>query len=585
MDEVRSKDALLSDAYSGSHALVVGIDEYESAGTLEYAVNDAQAVATLLADSFHFESGNITVLANKDATRQRVLSEFLRLTDRRLVSPNDRVLFFFAGHGHTVTGRSAQSGFLVPVDGTTEDIASLIRWDELTSDSDLIPAKHLFFILDACFSGLALPRSIGPGTSRFLSDMLSRYSRQVLTAGKADETVSDSGGPKAGHSVFTGHLLEGLEGQAQTNDGVLTANSLMSHVYHSVSRDSGSRQTPHYGYIQGDGDFVFDDGVLKHAANGNEEEPEQIMITLPAPDAELHETQKSLIDEIKRYLSDPQSTIQLHDLVVQSARAYMAAISARVPDLNQEQIDADSVAERLGFYENAVADAQAIAACIGYWGLASHRAIFRKLLTHIAEPIEQVGGLVVWLSMRWIPIIIMTYAAGVAAVASQNYSILADLLLTEVWSDTGSSPRKPVAVAFLEAFGRLAALLRKLPAHEKHKVPTSEFLFTKLQPSTDDLFFLGRDYEPTFDKFEVLLSLVQVDLALQDVGRPFFSTGRYSYKRIDPGRSPHLRVFQEAEVLGPAWGPIRAGLFGGDVERFATAKKAFQESLNQMPML
>jgi hypothetical protein len=43
---------------------------------------------------------------------------------------------------------------------------------------------------------------------RFLRDMLQRFSRQVLTAGKADETVADENGPRPGHSIFTSHLLE-----------------------------------------------------------------------------------------------------------------------------------------------------------------------------------------------------------------------------------------------------------------------------------------------------------------------------------------------------------------------------------------
>ena len=43
---------------------------------------------------------------------------------------------------------------------------------------------------------------------RFLQDMLLRPSRQVITAGKADERVADGGGPIPDHSVFTGHFLD-----------------------------------------------------------------------------------------------------------------------------------------------------------------------------------------------------------------------------------------------------------------------------------------------------------------------------------------------------------------------------------------
>jgi uncharacterized caspase-like protein len=112
----------------------------------------------------------------------------------------------------------------VPYDGNPEKLATLIRWDELTRNADLITAKHILFIMDACYGGLAITRALKPGTMRFQKDMLMRPARQVLTAGKADEVVADLGGPLPNHSVFTGHLIEALQGKAESVPGLLTAN-------------------------------------------------------------------------------------------------------------------------------------------------------------------------------------------------------------------------------------------------------------------------------------------------------------------------------------------------------------------------
>ncbi len=98
-------------------------------------------------------------------------------------------------------------GFLVPYDGKIEDLSTLIRWDDFTRNAELIHAKHIFFIMDACYGGLAITRFLPAGSVRYLKDMLNRYTRQVLTAGKADEQVADGGGPIPGHSIFTGHFL------------------------------------------------------------------------------------------------------------------------------------------------------------------------------------------------------------------------------------------------------------------------------------------------------------------------------------------------------------------------------------------
>jgi uncharacterized caspase-like protein len=98
------------------------------------------------------------------------------------IAPDDRILFFFAGHGHTVPGRH-ETGFLIPQDGDPEELSSLIRWDEFTRDADLIPAKHMLFLVDACYGGLAVHRkAVAAGSKRFLSDLMQRYARQVLAA-------------------------------------------------------------------------------------------------------------------------------------------------------------------------------------------------------------------------------------------------------------------------------------------------------------------------------------------------------------------------------------------------------------------
>ena len=105
-------------------------------------------------------------------------------------------------------------------------------------------------------------RALKPGSMRFLKDMLVRRSRQVLTAGKADEVVADRGGPLPNHSVFTGHLLEALDGKAADPTGILTANGVVAYVYKNVASDPGSQQTPHFGYLAGDGDLIFSDALL-----------------------------------------------------------------------------------------------------------------------------------------------------------------------------------------------------------------------------------------------------------------------------------------------------------------------------------
>ena len=259
------KDPTYRPQYDNSWALVIGIDQYRYANPLDFARADAESVAEVLVAELGFPTASVCKLLDGEATRSQIMERFLAFES---LSPDDRLFVFFAGHGHTVPGQRGPVGYLVPVDGRLEDKSALIRWDELTRNAEIIPAKHILFVMDACYSGLAMQRAAGVGEQRFVSDMLQRLSRQVITAGKADETVSDGGGPSGKNSIFTGHLLEGLRGKAANEKGVLTASYLMNYVYQNVGNDPRSNQTPHFGHLDGDGDFILRTPNGEHLSGG-----------------------------------------------------------------------------------------------------------------------------------------------------------------------------------------------------------------------------------------------------------------------------------------------------------------------------
>ena len=153
--------------YSESWALVIGINDYEHAPPLSYARHDAEAVAAVLEDKFGFKNSNIVKLYDREANRDSIMNAFLQFTTDSYL-PDDRLIVFYAGHGYTSSAKRGDVGYLVPANGNVANPATLIRWDELTRNSDLILAKHLLFIMDACYGGLAITRKFRAGSMRFL---------------------------------------------------------------------------------------------------------------------------------------------------------------------------------------------------------------------------------------------------------------------------------------------------------------------------------------------------------------------------------------------------------------------------------
>jgi peptidoglycan/xylan/chitin deacetylase (PgdA/CDA1 family)/uncharacterized caspase-like protein len=248
--------------YRESWAVIVGINDYQHWPKLRYAVNDAAGVEEILVNRFGFKRENIRKLLNGDATRKRIM-EVLgdEFTDGKKIQREDRVFFFFAGHGATRTfddGR--QLGFIVPVDADESNYyATAISMTALREAADLIPAKHIYFVMDSCYSGLALTRGAGAFARdrSYLEEITRRTSRQILTAGGADQLVSDEG--PDGHSVFTWALLQGLQGQADLDgNGVITASELGAYISPIVSQFA--KQTPTVGNLVGSegGEFLFE---------------------------------------------------------------------------------------------------------------------------------------------------------------------------------------------------------------------------------------------------------------------------------------------------------------------------------------
>lgn len=114
-------------------------------------------------------------------------------------------------------------------------------------------------------------------------------------------------------------------------------------------------------------------------------------------------------------------------------------------------------------------------------------------------------------------------------------------------------------------------------------------MFKILRPLFDEQFPDDDAYEEAVDHTEITLGVVHQDLAnMRDdgSGRLFYfqtrwfgrSTWRYAHRHCNPVKD--LRA--EQELRGSGWEPLRAGLFGGSVERACTAIDQYEERFKEI---
>jgi uncharacterized caspase-like protein len=245
---------------------VIGIDRYAEWPRLANAVSDARAAAGLFME-LGFEQVTAPLLdgaATGDAMRHLVTGGLAQL------SPEDSLVMFFAGHGHTHTAdfgdTTVKTGCVIPVDGARPRdhvSASWLRLDVWLSDIARLPPRHILVLIDACHSGVALAaqhkwRDEGPEPSTELAALQRRRSRRVITSALDDQRAMD-GGPYPGHSLFTGCLIEAFSGGlAEGGRRLATGRELGLYLQRRVRSYPPSTQTPDFGTFELDdrGDMV-----------------------------------------------------------------------------------------------------------------------------------------------------------------------------------------------------------------------------------------------------------------------------------------------------------------------------------------
>ncbi|MBN1427397.1 MAG: SUMF1/EgtB/PvdO family nonheme iron enzyme [Anaerolineae bacterium] len=235
--------------YTGSHLLAIGINNYADPNffPLGDAEKDAKALAEVLGgEPYGF---SVTMLLGRAATKSAILTA---LSGLRSTKPDDRVIFYFAGHGYRLTDEfEHEVGYLGCSDTNPLDPYEGLEFEEVIKIRRWVKAKHIAFILDACFSGksLGLTRAAVPQATA--EEYMQRRSWQVLTAG-GDEVVSDA-------QSMTGVLVQALSKGIPDESGPLTLSHVGQYVRDTVAARQKRLQIPVCQYLEGssNGDMVL----------------------------------------------------------------------------------------------------------------------------------------------------------------------------------------------------------------------------------------------------------------------------------------------------------------------------------------
>ena len=239
--------------FQRSVAVLIGIGHYQFiTPRLEYVSNDVEKMRDYLLGDGGFDAVYVT----DETVSPDVVKTFMADELPQILKPNDRLLFYYSGHGADPgTGRPVLQFQQAKLGQWGQNV---LRVDEYEQWSGLLKIKHALFLYDACTAGEATMHKEGKDeTHAAVTELSGNGSRIVVTAGTAKQqawVVKESSDSQ--YSIFTEALLR-------------------------VLRD-GTPESKRRGFIT-IGQAVEDAGVLlgdmtRHLGPGHEMSPDMVKI-------------------------------------------------------------------------------------------------------------------------------------------------------------------------------------------------------------------------------------------------------------------------------------------------------------------
>lgn len=217
---------------------------------------------------------------------------------------------------------------------------------------------------------------------------------------------------------------------------------------------------------------------------------------------------------------------------------------------------------------------------VGRWGEREQQETLKDALDRVVDASSKQDFGLRWTGYGAYATYLLLYAAGIAALSGERFEMLSALLAEPTTEHLDPSRRMPLTwVLSTESYSSLGDRLRQAEPAPRVYTPLSDRLRDHLLPQFAALIPQATRFDDYFDRFEYLLALVYMDLARQqgDNGR-WAPVGRFSC-RADYGNDYSImsQVDREVGTHQGSWPPLRAGFFGGDLDRLNQVRSKLNE--------
>jgi len=291
---------------------------------------------------------------------------------------------------------------------------------------------------------------------------------------------------------------------------------------------------------------------------------------------------KTAVVTFKRYLEDDKYKIRLHDLVMQETDALIDSIIESKYSTHQPPPDQAELMRRMKQLEAKTEILQALMITGGYWGNKNVANLFVKCMERLVDQKKDSGGYTAWVNLQLYPNLLLLFSAGLAALAAENYSMLADLLL-KPQNKYAIRGKEPLLLSVFPGIVIEQGMGRLLPDMDRRWTPTSDYLVEFFALPLREFIPDKIDLETKFDRLEYIISLSIIDYYQQISKYGWGPIGRFGWRLRYSGNHIASQIQSELETEKENWELLKVGFFGGSLERATAAQAGLIEELKQTP--
>lgn len=291
---------------------------------------------------------------------------------------------------------------------------------------------------------------------------------------------------------------------------------------------------------------------------------------------------KQIITALECFIVEERHKINLSKLVHETTEKLVSQLKEDFSTLMRaDNPSAELIKDKMLSYDILTENLLTLLINGCFWGNEKQRELWIRSLQRIANTKVMNSGFTHLINLQYYPALLLIYGLGITAIAVKDYD-----LLKQIWLDTviyqGRNGRKSI-ISEIYPGGVITSDILNQALGNKYYTPVSDHLYEIIRPEFSFLIPEDEQFSDIFDMFEYMFGLIFGYIHEEQNQRFWGPVGRFHWKyKWEKSKGPSDIINAIIEANDKNWAPLKAGLFGGNLESLTETQRKYCDLLSEI---